>query len=149
MQESSASESIREGNFKTFEDDIQHVLEDKTGRKFSTLIDSLSTNLTSFFREYQHFEFMRKQLLPSLMERRRKQQRFRIRGWSAGCSSGEESYSIAITLLDAVGCQGRWDMKLLATDISTQMLETAQEGIYEQQRVAAVGREQGIKVKNR
>jgi chemotaxis protein methyltransferase CheR len=129
---------IREGNFKTFEDYIQHVLEDKTGRKFSTLIDSLSTNLTSFFREYQHFEFLNEKFLPSLMERKRKEQDFRLRGWSAGCSSGEEPYSIAITLLEAISGQGRWDMKLLATDISTKMLGTAQQGIYEKERIGAV-----------
>jgi chemotaxis protein methyltransferase CheR len=129
---------IREGNFNTFEEYIQHVLEDKTGRKFSTLIDSLSTNLTSFFREYQHFEFLNDKFLPSLLERKRKEQNFRLRGWSAGCSSGEEPYSIAITLLEAISGQGRWDMKLLATDISTKMLGTAQQGIYEKERIAAV-----------
>jgi chemotaxis protein methyltransferase CheR len=129
---------VREGNFKTFEDYIQYVLEDKTGRKFSTLIDSLSTNLTSFFREYQHFEYLSEKFLPSLMARKRKEQNFRLRGWSAGCSSGEEPYSIAITLLEAISGQGRWDMKLLATDISTRMLETAQRGLYEKERIAAV-----------
>lgn len=129
---------IRQGGFKTFENYIQHVLEDKTGKEFSILIDSLSTNLTSFFREYQHFEYLNEKLLPSLLERKRKEQNFRLRGWSAGCSSGEEPYSIAITLLEAVGGQGRWDMKLLATDISTRMLTTARQGLYEQERVAAV-----------
>jgi chemotaxis protein methyltransferase CheR len=130
---------IREGNFKTFEDYINYVLEDKTGREFSILIDSLSTNLTSFFREYQHFEFMNEKFLPSLLERKRKEQCFKIRGWSAGCSSGEEPYSIAITLQDAISGRGRWDVKLLATDISTRMLETAKKGVYEKERVAAVG----------
>jgi chemotaxis protein methyltransferase CheR len=129
---------IREGNHKTFEAYIQHVLEDKTGREFSTLIDSLSTNLTSFFREYQHFEYLNEKLLPSLMERKRKAQNFRLRGWSAGCSSGEEPYSIAITLLEAISGQGRWDMKVLATDISTKMLQTAQRGVYDKERIAAV-----------
>jgi chemotaxis protein methyltransferase CheR len=130
---------IREGNFKSFEDYIHYVLEDKTGKEFSILIDSLSTNLTSFFREYQHFEFMNEKFLPALLERKRKEQNFRIRGWSAGCSSGEEPYSIAITLLEAISGRGRWDVKLLATDISTRMLEAAQKGLYEKDRVAAVG----------
>jgi chemotaxis protein methyltransferase CheR len=129
---------IREGGYKSFEDYIRHVLEDKTGREFSTLIDSLSTNLTSFFREYQHFEYLTDKLLPSLIERRRKEQNYRLRGWSAGCSSGEEPYSIAITLLEAVSGQGRWDVKMLATDISTKMLGTAQQGVYEKERIAAV-----------
>jgi len=63
---------------------------------------------------------------------------FRIRGWSAGCSSGEEPYSIAITLLEATRGRGRWDVKVLATDISTSMLETAQKGIYGTERVKPV-----------
>jgi chemotaxis protein methyltransferase CheR len=129
---------IRGGGFNTFEEYIQHVLEDKSGKEFSTLIDSLSTNLTSFFRENQHFEYVNEKLLPSLMERKRKEQNFRLRAWSAGCSSGEEPYSIAITLLEAISGKGRWDTKVLATDLSTRMLQTAQRGIYEKERIATV-----------
>jgi chemotaxis protein methyltransferase CheR len=72
------------------------------------------------------------------MERKSKSRDFRIRAWSAGCSSGEEPYSIAITLLDAVEGKGRWDIKVLATDISTSMLEVAQMGVYDKQRVNPV-----------
>ena len=129
---------LRIGNFKTFSEYMKHVLKDKTGKEFSILIDSLSTNLTSFFRERQHFEFMRGEFLPLLLERKRKKRNFKIRGWSAGCSSGEEPYSIAITLLEAVQGQGRWDVKVLATDISTSMLETARKGIYDKERVEPV-----------
>ncbi len=129
---------LRLGNFRTFPEYIKHVLKDKTGKEFSILIDSLSTNLTSFFRERQHFEFMREKFLPQVLKRKRKKRNFRIRGWSAGCSSGEEPYSIAITLLEAVQGQGRWNVKVLATDISTSMLETAQKGIYDKERITPV-----------
>ncbi len=129
---------LRNGNFKTFPEYLKHVMEDKTGKEFSILIDSLSTNLTAFFREKQHFEYMVDNFLPRLMERKRKERNFKIRCWSAGCSSGEEPYSIAITLHEAVEHQGRWDVKVLATDISTSILEKAREGIYEQERVAPV-----------
>lgn len=129
---------LRKGNFKSFSDYMKHVLADKTEKEFSILIDSLSTNVTSFFREGQHFEFLQKRFLPSLLERKRKSRDFRIRAWSAGCSSGEEPYSMAITLLDAVQGQGRWDIKVLGTDISTSMLETAQMGVYDKERVAPV-----------
>lgn len=129
---------LRIGNFKTFPEYMKHVLADRTGKEFSILIDSLSTNLTSFFREKKHFEFMRGEFLPLLLERKRKKRNFRIRGWSAGCSSGEEPYSIAITLLEAVRGQGRWDVKVLATDISATMLETARKGIYNKERVEPV-----------
>ncbi len=121
---------LRRGNFKTFRDYMKYVLEDKTGKEFSILIDALSTNLTHFFREKQHFEFLRSNFLPLLLERKQKKHNFKIRGWSAGCSSGEEPYSIAIVLLEAVQGQGRWDINLLATDISETMLETAKKGVY-------------------
>ena len=129
---------LRIGNFKSFSDYLKHVLEEKTGKEFSMLIDSLSTNLTSFFREGQHFEFLRSRFIPSMLEQKAKNRDFRIRAWSAGCSSGEEPYSIAITLLDAVQGQGRWDIKILATDISTSILETARRGVYDKQRIEPV-----------
>lgn len=129
---------LRLGHFKTFPEYMRHVLRDKTGREFSVLVDSLSTNLTSFFREDGHFQFMRERFLPSLLERKRKSRNFKIRAWSAGCSSGEEPYSIAITLLDAIAGQGRWDMKILATDISTSMLDTARAGMYSPERIGPV-----------
>lgn len=126
---------LREGRFRTFSDYIQHVLDDPTGREFSVLVDSLSTNLTKFFREDQHFEYMRTQLLPRIITSKQRGGAFRIRGWSAGCSSGEEPYSIAITLLEAIQGKGRWDVKLLATDVSTRILERAKKGIYEKDRI--------------
>ena len=129
---------LRVGHFKTFPEYMKHVLDDKTGREFSTLIDSLSTNLTSFFREQQHFEFLSKQFLPPLLGRKQKKSNFKIRAWSAGCSSGEEPYSIAITLLEAVSGMGQWNIKVLATDISTSVLETARKGLYCKKRVEPV-----------
>jgi chemotaxis protein methyltransferase CheR len=129
---------LRYGHFRTFPEYMKHVLEDTTGKEFSILIDSLSTNLTSFFREGQHFNFLRNKFLPSLMERKREKHDFRVRAWSAGCSSGEEPYSVAITLLDAVQGRGRWDARVLATDISTSVLEVAKTGIYDKQRVEPV-----------
>jgi chemotaxis protein methyltransferase CheR len=129
---------LREGNFPNFSEYIRYVLEDSTGREFSILVDSLSTNLTKFFREDQHFEYLRSQLLPRVLAAKQGQHDLRIRGWSAGCSTGEEPYSIAITLLEAVAGRGRWDVKLLATDVSTRVLERAQEGIYEKDRVEPI-----------
>jgi chemotaxis protein methyltransferase CheR len=132
------SKMLRTGHFSTFKEYIDHVLKDETGKEFSSLIDLLSTNLTSFFREEQHFKFMRSSFLPLLLEQKRKDRNFKIRGWSAGCSSGEEAYSIGITLLDAVQGQSQWDIKVLATDISTSMLDTAQKGIYNKQQIGPV-----------
>ena len=132
------AKQIRVGGFADVQDYLNHVFKDKTGRAFSIMVDSLSTNLTSFFRESQHFNYLQQMHLPALMQRKQKQGRQRIRAWSAGCSSGEEPYTIAITLLDAVQGRGAWDVKVLGTDISTRMLDTAGKGIYSAQRVAPV-----------
>jgi len=129
---------LHRGRFTSFSQYIKHVLEDPTGKEFSILVDSLSTNLTKFFREERHFEYMRSQLLPRLMKARQSRGQYRIRGWSAGCSSGEEPYSVALTLLEALGGKGRWDVKLLATDVSTQILERAQAGIYDRERIEPI-----------
>jgi len=129
---------LRLGKFRTFPEYIKHVLKDKTGKEFSILIDSLSTNLTSFFREPQHFEFLQNRFLPALLEQKRKKRNFKIRAWSAGCSSGEEPYSMAIALLEAIQGRGRWGIKVLATDISASMLEIAKTGIYDTERIKPV-----------
>jgi len=129
---------LRAGSFRTFSAYVRHVLADTTGRELSLLVDSLSTNLTKFFREAQHFECLRARLLPPLLEARRRRRDLRLRAWSAGCSSGEEPYSIAITLLEALQGEGRWDIKILATDVSTRMLAQARRGIYDAGRVAPI-----------
>ena len=129
---------IRLGKFKNFPEYIKHVLDDESGKEFSVLIDSLSTNLTSFFREPQHFKFLQEKFLPTIMNKKQNQSDFRIRAWSAGCSSGEEPYTISIVLNEAIQGRGRWDVKVLATDISTRMLDSARTGIYDSQRVQPV-----------
>ncbi len=124
--------------FNCLSDYIKSVLDDKGGVEFSVLIDSLSTNLTSFFREIDHFRYVSDTLLPCVINRGTETRNKRIRAWSAGCSSGEEPYSISMTVLDALQNLPDWDFKLLATDISTTNLETAKRGCYNQQRVGPV-----------
>ena len=129
---------LRIGGFGTIPEYMRHVLNDTTGREFSSLIDSLSTNVTSFFREPKHFEFLCQEFLPTLLKRKSMRHNAKIRCWSAACSSGEEPYSLAITLLDETRDKGRWDIKILATDISTTILEMAQKGIYSEERIRPV-----------
>ncbi|OHB55435.1 MAG: hypothetical protein A2Y12_11745 [Planctomycetes bacterium GWF2_42_9] len=129
---------LRKGNFKTFSDYIDYVLRDSSGVEFSLLIDSLSTNLTSFYRENQHFDFLKSNLLPELKKKKEAKGSRKIRAWSAGCSSGEEPYTLAITLLDALEYETDWDVKVLASDISTTILDKAKTGIYEAKRVDPV-----------
>ncbi|WP_068114851.1 CheR family methyltransferase [Tropicimonas marinistellae] len=96
------------------------------------LISALTTNVTSFFREMHHFEYLKAQVLPELQRRARRGERIRI--WSAGCSNGSEPYSIAMTVLDAFPDAAEHDVRILATDIDSQILETARKGHFEEDR---------------
>jgi chemotaxis protein methyltransferase CheR len=96
--------------------------------------NAITTNLTSFFREKHHFEFLANQLMPHLEFQNRSSRRIRI--WSAGCSTGEEPYSIAMVLLESAAHLVRdWDVRILATDIDTNVLEHATRGIYTNERL--------------
>jgi len=129
---------LRQRGCAEFPQYMRHVLEDTSGREFSLLIDAVSTNLTSFFREEGHFEFLAGRFLPALVEKKRRAGSLRVRGWSAGCSSGEEPYSIAITLIESLPGRERFDVKVLATDISTSILDKARLGVYDAERTAPV-----------
>ncbi len=128
---------IRNGPFRSFQDYYEYVLNDDTGQELIQLLDSITTNFTFFFREPSHFDYLRKEILPSLTDRGRDDKRF-LRVWSAACSSGEEPYSIAITLLEAIGHPFLWDLSILATDISTKVIRAAQTGIFPKERIRSV-----------
>jgi chemotaxis protein methyltransferase CheR len=95
--------------------------------------NAITTNLTAFFRERHHFKFLAEQLLPAL-ERNNADAR-RIRIWSAGCSTGEEPYSIAMVALETLGHLRDWDIRILATDVDTSVLRHARLGIYSGERL--------------
>jgi chemotaxis protein methyltransferase CheR len=95
--------------------------------------NAITTNLTAFFREAHHFEYLATQLLPALARENAATRRIRI--WSAGCSSGEEPYSIAIVIREQFAQWRDWDIRILATDVDTNMLERARLGRYEPDRV--------------
>ena len=97
------------------------------------MINAITTNLTGFFREGHHFQYLGDELLPRLPRTRRK-----LRIWSAGCSSGEEPYSIAMTLHRAMPDLREWDARILATDIDTDMVATGAVGRYQMQRAGAI-----------
>jgi chemotaxis protein methyltransferase CheR len=110
-------------------------LEDNLGSELTNFINSITTNLTSFFREPHHFEFLRNTAIPEIKKNHARDKRVRI--WSAGCSTGEEPYSIAITLREAKFDRS-WDVKLLATDLDTNVVQHASEGIYQFDRVTGI-----------
>jgi chemotaxis protein methyltransferase CheR len=133
---------LRQLKMRTFSEYIKYATNDPTGKEFTTLIDTISTNLTSFFREKQHFDYLNNVYFPEMLAKKKARNSKKIRVWSAGCSSGEEPYSIAITLLDLLATQQNWDIKILATDISTQILDKAKKGVYEPARVEPVSAHQ-------
>ncbi len=123
---------MRRLNMTSFDAYLQYVTRDESGEEMVHLLDAISTNVTSFFRESAHFD-----LLTDLIGQWLGQGRNRLRVWSAACSSGEEPYTIAMTLDRAIGNQAV-DWKILATDISTRVLQRAQEGIYDHERVSRI-----------
>ena len=125
---------LRQGNFKSFADYYRYVTTEEGVSEFVAMIDSLSTNLTSFFREDSHFRKL-SEIVPNIIKTTNNgHRRLKLRVWSAGCSTGEEPYSIAIILSELVN-GNNIDMKILATDISTKVLKTAVDGIYPKERV--------------
>jgi len=109
------------------------LLRDNPDAEIGEFINAITTNLTAFFREMHHFEFLAKEALPRWLQRPTE----RLRIWSAGCSTGEEPYSIAMTLHEGLG-RRVGDAAILATDIDTNVLDTARRGIYAADRVEGV-----------
>lgn len=123
---------LREGNFKTFADYYRYVTTPEGSDELITMIDSLSTNLTYFFREEKHFQRMKSILLQLQRDRTRSAPRLKV--WSAGCSTGEEPYSLAILIKETLG-NDIGEVKITATDISTRVLKTAMNGIYPEEKI--------------
>ncbi len=108
-------------------------------RELAELCNAITTNLTSFFREPHHFQYLREQWLAPLAAEGCGARRLRI--WSAACSSGEEPYSIAMTVLENLPSPERWDVRILATDLDSEVLERAQRGVYPLERLNGVSAE--------
>jgi len=95
--------------------------------------NAITTNLTAFFREDHHFQYLAKTVVPELMKSNIKDRRIRV--WSAGCSTGEEPYSLAIALKESIPSFDSWDVKILATDLDSDVLQTAKNGVYNSDRI--------------
>lgn len=126
--------TIRKNGWGTYSAYMNAVETDITGRLEKELVNLLTTNHTYFMRESEHFDYMRKVVLPWLSNKEQNSKDLRI--WCAASSSGEEPYAIAMLLLDYFGLEHKyWDTKVLATDISTEVLEIALKGIYTKEQV--------------
>jgi chemotaxis protein methyltransferase CheR len=128
------AKNLRRNDCGTYEEYLQKVERDSTGESLIGLIDALTTNFTSFLREENHFEFMRREILPKLKTRDS------IDVWCAAAATGEEPYSLLFTMLDVFGDTAT-KCRVLATDISTRALHVAKEAIYSAGRFSTVPRE--------
>ncbi len=111
------------------------LLKDGDESELISFTNAITTNLTSFFREPHHFKYLTNIVFPEI-EKNKKNKRIRI--WSAGCSSGEEPYSIAMTVHNYFKNKTGWDIKILASDLDYDMVKRAESGIYNEDRVTGL-----------
>lgn len=116
-------------------DEYCHLIAQDSSVERVEFINVITTNLTSFFREPHHFTYLTHSILPELQRKNRQSKRIRI--WSAGCSTGEEPYSIAMAIKSIAGLN-QWDVKILATDLDSNVVSKAKVGIYSLERVETI-----------
>jgi chemotaxis protein methyltransferase CheR len=126
-----------ENGFASFEEYYEHVLKDTSGQVLNKLVDSLSPHHSYFNRERGQFDHFQRTVLPMLAEEISYRGPKRLKLWSAGCSSGEEPYLLAMIMLEHFSEQlDSWDIRVLATDVSESILQQAKSGIYCKQNIA-------------
>lgn len=123
---------LRQGGFASYADYLAYLESDRSGAELTLLLDAITTNHTEFFREVDHFHFLADCVLPALVAKPGARP---IVGWSAACATGEEAYSIAVTLLGRLPHVQQSRVRLLASDLSARALHTARAGIYPIERV--------------
>ncbi len=126
---------LRALRLQSFSDYIA-LLESGDVNELEQFTNMITTNLTSFFREMHHFDFLTQDVVPTLMKNKPRGSRIRI--WSAGCSTGEEPYSIAMALRESVPGLSGWDVKILATDLDSEVLAHGAAGVYTVDRVNGI-----------
>ena len=127
---------LRELKLQKFSDYLELLERDESG-ELGQFINAMTTNLTAFFREPHHFEYLTDTVIPEVAKRPGPR---KLRIWSAGCSTGEEPYTLAMTLQEATnGLQG-WDARILATDLDTKVIATGKQGVYREDRIEGIDR---------
>ncbi len=130
---------LRKLNLDNFQDYCHLIASPQGAAERLEMLSALTTNVTRFFREPHHFEHLRTHVLPPLLDAARRGGRVRL--WSAACSTGQEPYSIALTLLSMEPNAGSLDVKILATDIDPRVVAEAQRGVYVESALAEVSPE--------
>ncbi|MCO7226116.1 protein-glutamate O-methyltransferase CheR [Pleionea sp. CnH1-48] len=122
---------LRELKLSTVKEYLQSL--ESAEDEMVNFINAITTNLTYFFREEHHFDYLKNTVIDELVAKHKHDQRIRV--WSAGCSTGEEPYSISMTLSSLIAGRKNWDIKILATDLDTNVLDKARTGVYECEKV--------------
>ena len=117
---------LRVMGMESFEEYLKFIDSNSGGKELGCMIDEMTTNKTFFFREIEHFNYLCEKILPELKDNK-------LRFWSAACSSGEEPFSLAILLMENIPRIKSMDVRILATDISTKMLNKARKAVYEEE----------------
>ena len=124
------SSTVEARGFTDFGPFVDKLLKERNPQDLELVLNKLTTNYTFFMRETEHFQFFQNTILPDLVRRHQRDKVLSI--WSAGCSSGEEPYNISIHIKEFLGPQAKdWDTRILATDISQNVLAKAKQGTYE------------------
>lgn len=126
------SRRLRALGLDSFRDYRTVLSADPEGQEMVEFCNAITTNLTSFFRESHHFDYLREQILAPLASRPPGQ---RLRIWSAGCSTGEEPYSIAMTIRESLPDANLHDIRILATDLDSDVLARGRKGAYAEDRI--------------
>jgi len=127
---------LRTTGISSFSDYCAFVTSDDGVEERNNMLNALTTNVTRLFREPHHFDMLKSTVLPPLLAQAKRGGRVRL--WSSACSSGEEPYSIALTILSMMPDAASLDIKILASDIDKNILDKAQRGVYRSSNVDAV-----------
>ncbi len=133
MLQSRLQKRLRQLNIDSFEKYCEFIFNEGNEQEIINMIDVVSTNKTDFFREPQHFTFLNNEVLPSIVHKKE-----RINIWSAGCSSGEEPYTLAIVLSEFLHKYTNYDFSIFGSDISVDILQKAINAIYKEEKVAEI-----------
>ena len=127
---------LKARRFDTFSEYLNYLKQDASGRGMDELVNSISTNHTFFYREKAHFDFFGQTVLPYMTRKLREKGKNDLRIWCAGCSSGEEPYTLVMLMMEHMGVDyASWKAGALATDISARALGTARAAVYPEDRL--------------
>ncbi len=136
MVQSRLMRRVRELRLESIDQYTEYFFASANVEERQHFINAITTNKTDFFREPEHFAYLLEVVLPAV--RRKEREYTRFKAWSAGCSSGEEPYTLAMVLADYASGQPGFDFAILATDISTRVLNRARGGIYQESQILPV-----------